>query len=386
MSRDRIFTLLSRKLTDEATASELAELDNLIRDCPDHKIPLALIKAFWNTAAEQDKDFLEATYHLHLNRLKEEGFDLTETKTDSYDNAAYIDLPASSFKKKYFKQLVAGCTFLIAAIALFFILNSGNKKIVVAGNADTARQSQSEVSTKNGSRSKIQLPDGTSVWLNGSSKLVYNNEQYGKTIREVTLTGEGYFDVVKNAEKPFIIHTGRMDIKVLGTVFNVKCYPGEKSTETSLIRGSIEVTLKNRKEKILLKASEKLIISDEEISKPARAIAGDNVANKEVAKDIIVLRHLTALPQDSTIVETAWVENKLVFNNETFEEVALKMERWYNVEIKFIDESLKTERLSGSFEKETTEQAFAALRLAAKFSYVIKDNKITLNKTGWLKK
>jgi transmembrane sensor len=380
MSRDRIFSLLSRKLSEEATTSELAELDSLINDCPGQKIPLDLIQAFWNTATEKDRDFLEATYHLHLNRLKQEGFDLTETKTDSYDNAGYLDLPASSFKQKYFKQLLAGCAFLMLAIFLFFILNRGDKKTMAAGNADAARQNQSEVSTKNGSRSKIQLPDGTSVWLNGSSKLVYNNEQYGKNIREVTLTGEGYFDVVKNAEKPFIIHTGKMDIKVLGTVFNVKCYPGEKSTETSLIRGSIEVTLKNRKEKILMKANEKLIINDDVAATPVKNANADKPTAATEPDQIILLRHLTVLPKDSIIAETAWVENRLVFSSESFEEVALKMEKWYAVEIQFEDEKLKTEMLTAIFKNETLDEALHALQFTTRFTYKMNNGNIIISK------
>src|SRR4030095_8935268 len=81
----------------------------------------------------------------------------------------------------------------------------------------------------------------------------------------VSLNGEAYFDVTKNPEKPFIIHTKKMDIKVLGTVFNVRSYSDEKITEAALIKGSIEVTLKDRKDqKIILKPNEKIIIPNEE--------------------------------------------------------------------------------------------------------------------------
>jgi transmembrane sensor len=241
-------------------------------------------------------------------------------------------------------------------------------------------QTIKEVSTKNGSRTKIQLPDGTVVWLNGSSKLVYDNEHFGRVIREVTLTGEGYFNVVKNAAKPFIIHTSKMDIKVLGTIFNIRCYLGEKNTETSLIRGSIEVTLKNRKDKIMLKPSEKLIISDEVAAKPAKAAVADNPVGKGIPNDIIVLSHLTVLPQDSTIVETAWVENRLVFSSESFEEVALKMEKWYGVVIVFADEKLKQEPLTATFKKETLNEALLALQLTTRFNFKINNDTITISK------
>ncbi len=212
------------------------------------------------------------------------------------------------------------------------------------------------------------MPDGTKVWLNAGSELIYD-KNYGNKLREVSLTGEAYFDVVKNPERPFLIHTRKMDIKVLGTAFNVKCYPGEKTTETSLVRGSIEVTLKDRQEKIMLKPNEKLVINNndyipaKENRKQAQELS--KTAGVLVEKPIISLSHLTFYPADSTVIETAWVQNRLVFSGENFEEVALKMERWYNVKIKFNDEKLKEETLTGNFEKETVEEALRALQLAS---------------------
>jgi len=86
MSRDRIFTLLSRKLAGETTPPELEELAELLAANPDQQRSMDLADEYWNTAPEQDKDFLEATYHLHLNRLKDLGHDLTETATNEINN------------------------------------------------------------------------------------------------------------------------------------------------------------------------------------------------------------------------------------------------------------------------------------------------------------
>ena len=181
---------------------------------------------------------------------------------------------------------------------------------------------------------------------------------------------------------PFVIHTNRMDIKVLGTAFNVKCYPGEKTTETSLIHGSIEVTLKDRQEKIRLKPNEKLVISDA-VASAETAVKQEKGSIREsgaVRKPLISLSGLTMLPGDNTIIETAWVSNRLVFISETFEEVALKMERWYNVKISFSDVSLKSAILTGNFEKERLGDALNALQLVTPFSYTIKNDLIVINK------
>ncbi len=97
-------------------------------------------------------------------------------------------------------------------------------------------------------------------------------------------------------------------------------------------------------------------------------------------KPFIAVSHLTFYPADSTVIETAWVQNRLVFSGETFEDVVLKMERWYNVTIDIMDEKLKKEPLTGNFEKETVGEALKALQLATPFSFNIKNDRITITK------
>ena len=92
------------------------------------------------------------------------------------------------------------------------------------------------------------------------------------------------------------------------------------------------------------------------------------------------------MPADNTVIETAWVQNRLVFSGESFEEVALKMERWYNVNIEFADEKLKEQKLTGNFEKETVEEALAALRLVAPFSSTMKNDRVIIYKDNYWKK
>jgi transmembrane sensor len=375
MYRERIWTLMSRKLSGEATGAELAELDELIKIHPDTDIPVQFVKEFWTIPAEADEDFLEATFHLHTERLKEKGFDLDAGKQET--GSLNLDFSEKKGKHKKIFWIGALVTLVAAVILTGFFYNT-------ATTPAKDKIAKSEVSTKNGSRTKIQLPDGSTVWLNSSSKLVYDNEHFGTGVREVSLTGEAYFDVVKNPAKPFVIHTAKMDIKVLGTAFNVKCYPGEKTTETSLIRGSVEVTLKDRQEKIMMKPNEKLIINNDEVKQtvePAKPIIASQKAAVLKERPIIELRnHLTLYPADNSIVETAWKENRLVFSSETLEEIALKMERWYGVTIIIASEKLKKELLTGAFEKETIYQALDALQLTTPFTYKMDKNVITISK------
>ena len=372
MHRDRIWTLMSRKLSDEATAAELLELDGLLKIHPDVNLSAEMVQEFWNMPIETDEEeFLEATFHLHTEILNKKGFQLNSSQTET--GSLTPENCQNSPKKRKLLIVSAMCilfvSFLIAGIYNNRKSDTTLNKIV-----------KSEVTTKKGSRTKVQLPDGTTVWLNSSSKLTYDNQNFGNVVREVSLSGEAYFDVVKNKAKPFIIHTAKMDIKVLGTVFNVKCYPGENTTETSLIRGSVEVSVKDRREKIMMKPNEKLIlINDDKIAEEKITITDNKKNTASNYKPIIELRHLTLYPTNNEIVETGWVQNKLVFKNETLEDVASKMQRWYSVTIVVKNEQLKKELLTGIFEKETIQQALKALQYTTKFNYQFKNDTITIS-------
>ena len=376
MIKDRIWTLVSRKLSGEATASELTELNDLIMTETNADLYLQAIAEYWNIPTETDEEFIAATYHLHLNRLKEKGFDLAMIDKDELHPIYFddeIEVPKRRFKRS---ALVGGLLLSLLTILFFSLYKMDNSNLPATAD----KMAQSEVSTKSGSRTKIQLPDGSSVWLNGGSKLVYDNKNFGEKIREVTLTGEGYFDIVKNKEKPFIIHANKINIRVLGTAFNVKAYPGEKNTETSLIRGSIEVTMSDRKDKIMMKANDKLIVSNDGMVINAESNIAKNKA-AVVKVPVVSMSHLTLARDESTIIETAWVENKLVFDKESFEEVALKMEKWYGVNIRFADEKLKSQPLTGTFEKETVSEALGALQISTPiFKYKINNQTISIFK------
>lgn len=377
MVKDRIWTLVSRKLSGEATASELTELNDLIMTESNADLYVQAIAEYWSIPSETDEEFIEATYHLHLNRLKQKGFDL-ELEKEREDLQPLYDEKDTTVRRRR-NNIKLGMMAAVCSVLIFFsfLLFKFQNKVAPTSSENNL---QSEIITKAGSRTRIQLPDGSSVWLNGGSKLVYDNVNFGKNFREVTLIGEGYFDVVENKEKPFIIHANKVNIKVLGTAFNVKAYPDEKNTETSLVRGSIEVTMKNRTEIIMMKPNDKLIVSNDETEE-----SGLNNKTKKKAlirSDVIIeMRHLTIANDESTIIETAWVDNKLVFDKASFEEVAQKMEKWYGVSILITDDQLKLQQLTGTFERETVAEALRALKISTPiFKYEIINQQIKIFK------
>ncbi|WP_431217647.1 FecR family protein [Puia sp. P3] len=229
------------------------------------------------------------------------------------------------------------------------------------------------VSTRNGSKSKLQLPDGTQVWLNSGSNISYDNDFNG-TSRQVRLTGEAFFDVVKDNARPFIIHTATVDVTVLGTAFNVRSYPEEKVTETSLIRGAVEVTLKtNAGKKVLLKPNEKLIVSND-----SATIKHDSAKDTRKRPATMTLTQVHHLDRDSVAAEVLWTKNKLVFDGETLGQVARRLERWYGVTVTIQGDELKNIEFTGVFDDDNLTEVLYALQLSGNFKYEIKKNEVII--------
>ena len=366
MSRDKIWHLFSRKLTNEASPEELHELQQLLEANPTLFHEMEAIESVWNSEAHEDTDYLEATYHLHYEKMKKLGIEPKHID----EPEAEVEEERSSFFTSRRRKSFAMVTLFSVAVAAFFFIKKPTAEIPAADVAITPK----ELATKNGVSTKMVLPDGSTVWLNAGSKLDYT--KIGSTgNREVQLTGEAFFDIVKNPERPFIIHTSKIDVKVLGTKFNVKAYPDDKTVETSLVQGSVEVFVKNRPgEKYLLKPNQKLVLLNS-VETDVLPKATDNKISK---LPIIAIDHLTYRDSDTVSLETSWMQNKLVFVDEAFAEVARKMERWYDVRIQFRNRSLEEELLNGEFRKETLKQALDGLRITTDFRYKIEDKGVLI--------
>ena len=374
MTIDRFWELLSKNNCGEINSVEIKEFEEILLAHPEWKNTADILSNlnFHSSVSEIDKES-ELAFETHLNRMKKADVEFADIELSSVE----IETPTNSRNSKkwliFFGVLAAG-------LLGFFLF----KNMLVFSERYNKKQSTlSQVSTKPGSRmTQIQLPDGSVVRLNSSSSLTYD-KNFGKNVREVNLTGEAFFDVTKDSSHPFIIHTNVIDIKVLGTAFNVKSYPNDALTETSLIRGKVEVTVKNRaQEKIYLEPNEKLVVAnDNSMMNKTSASQPERRTNKPdlSVKQIYSVQHITLNPVDSTIVETSWVDNRLIFQeNETFKEVALKMERWYGVQINFLSEKVAGYRPFASFENETITQALDELKLGFKFNYKIEGNIITI--------
>ncbi len=367
MNEERFWLLVSLQLSGEALPAEQEELKNYLEENPAMDFPREMIAGLWQAKEKSPFSRKQEAFNRHLQRMSNHFAEPALQYEAAEQEELYTGTGSGKSKYRKLLWLSAVAASLVTA---FFLLRPGPAE----GIKSTA---QNTVSTKRGSKSKIELPDGTQVWLNADSRITYNENFHGPQ-REVQLSGEAFFDVVKDECRPFIIHTTSIDIKVLGTAFNVRSYENEKNTETSLIRGSVEITLVKSpdKKKIILKPNDKLIVNNEKATTPP-----DSFVVKEKEKSnlpVMTLSKINYQKKDSAAVETLWVNNRLAFDGEPLEDIVLKIERWFDVKVEIADEKMRRVPYTAFFEDENLQQVMEALQLTGKFRYTINKKEVTI--------
>lgn len=272
--------------------------------------------------------------------------------------------------------VAAAVLFMIITAVTFIILSSGRRQnATVKLDSPSAFDAPEKIFiTAKGEKKVIELSDSTKIYLNAGSVLKVAGD-FGKSERTVFLSGEALFEVIHDEARPFIVQTEKYNVIDLGTVFNVKAYAHEKTSETSLIKGSIEINMKNGSRKIKLSPYQKLIVTADDITTTTAS------APQQSAENIMILPvSFSNSRNDSAIVETAWSQNRLEIVNKRFADMKGELERWYNVNIVFADEEIGRYPFTATFEKETIEQALKALQYSYHFTYRIKDSTITISK------
>lgn len=365
MDNQKFLLLVARKLSGEATVEDHRELSVFFEEDKAYKEKYDLLKAHWENKYNVRTDIDAALERIILRIEKDRDLSNQEAPVVSVAKEKWsIHRYMTIFSK-------VAAILLICLGSIYFIYQNARPHSSVEQAAVRNAEWQTEQTDK-GAKSTIFLQDGTKVILNAESKLRFPKRFSGAT-REIYLTGEAFFDVTHNAAMPFIIHTDKMNIKVLGTEFNVKSYPQDSAYETTLIRGSIEVTLKDRPDdRIILKPKEKLIVANLEFENAPESATSLPSIHSQLS--ITGLHYISKT--DSAVVETSWMDNKLVFQDESFANLAMDMERKYAVNIHFSNEKLKEYRFTGIFKEETIRDALNALQLTEKFNYKINGNTV----------
>lgn len=351
--------LITRVLTGEASVEEKECLHDWIKESKSNK------KLFFEM-----KDIWEVSHASADNR-----FDSDESWDKFRNQIEMNEVEEEEEVRSHF-------LFSFLKIAAIVITSVGFSWLVFSKMPPKAQLSaKNEVITPKGSKTQIILPDGTKVWLNAESKLTYYSDYDGEK-RDVFLSGEGFFEVVKNPNKPFIVKTGKIDIKAYGTAFNVKSYPSDRFVETTLINGVVTIErVSTKKTLAILKPNQKSIFYKDDIRPSLSNIMKLN--KQKILRDSIIEVNAPEnilLAQTNTELQTAWKEQKLYFTSETFDEIATKLERWYGVTIHLQSNDLLNERFTGRFtHNEPLVQVLEAIKITTPITYSVKLNDVYIN-------
>jgi transmembrane sensor len=199
-----------------------------------------------------------------------------------------------------------------------------------------------------GEKIQILLADGTKVWLNTQTKLRFPSNFHMHTERKVFLSGEAYFEVVKNTEKPFRVQNDGQVVEVLGTQFNVSKYADEKVMKTTLIQGVVKIN-----DKTIIKPNQQAISNEQTV----------------IVKRINVSNYID------------WIDGVFTFENENIIEVMRKVSRWYDLEVSFSSTDILKETFTGSFSRSSNiENVIKVLKESSGLNFKKTENKIIVSK------
>jgi ferric-dicitrate binding protein FerR (iron transport regulator) len=353
-------------LKNELTDNETAELTNWLRLSSSNKRYFDEYFEIWITSKSSLKN-PEYNFHEGFWKFKQR-IKGPETQSDKSD------------KYRLIKAIMKYAAIIILAFSLGGLIfhNKETKP------AEQGGLSFSELIVPFGSRVLFTLPDGTEVTLNAGSRLKYDNI-FGITDRVVNLEGEGYFKVAKDSERPFTVKTSHISVVALGTEFNVRAYSENKTIETTLVEGSLKIENiadDTGEEVIVLKPNQKVTYIKEsstivnETNKSKSDL--DNKSAPEPVQKTLITPELVA--EDVNIEPIiSWKENKWIFEQKCLSQIAIELERKFDVKIVFESERLKTVRFTGTILAEPIEQVLEVMSLSAPISYKLRGRVVTLS-------
>ncbi len=248
---------------------------------------------------------------------------------------------------RVFYRVAAILVLGIILSGLFYYLN--NRTLIPRGDI-----AYSEITAPMGSKIKIDLPDGSTAWLNHGTILKYP-QRFGKRSRKVFISGEAYFNVEADKKNPFIIETSDIDIHALGTSFNVMAYEDDPEITVTLEEGRLDVY--------------ENFLNNKDPQKICRMKPGDHAVFKRHSKTI-------SKRSGKTDIYTGWKDGFMIFRNDPLHAIVKRLERWYNVDIEIADEKLAGYQFTATFTNETLPQVLQLLSTAVPMDYTIKPRTI----------
>ncbi len=330
---ERIIEIANRFLNEkDCTNQELTELKKWLSDPSGQSGVENWLAEHWATSPEMGSNTLIETVFRQIREYQQA-------------NLQKSGSPITRILKFY--QKVAA--FLLIPLIGIGILYSVSQYQQSAGQF-------TETIAPRGQKSQIVLSDGTKVWLNSDTKIKYPGN-FSKNQRDVYLNGEAFFEVAKNAHQPFVVHTSGVNVKVLGTKFDVKAYGDEDQIETSLFEGKID---------LILDKSGSNDVTEKEV------IPGQSFVYSKASHELAATR----FPQDEI---NGWKKNQLIFKDDTFSNLVRKVERWYDVKMVYDEKQFNDRRLTVElYEGERLERLMEIIGLALSVDYKYEKGTIIL--------
>ena len=338
MERQQLSALLKKQLYGTITTQEFAQLKQLVFSLDEQLVEQCLYEvweAYEPTHKRNQKSF--EIVKANLKRIiQPQNTRIEQPKA----------LPKAAIPYLYYIQRIA------AFILLPLMLSIGVYYFTKKSTLSDLAKNQYSIETSNGERTRLVLPDGTRVIVSANTTFTYP-ATFGKQSREVSLSGEAYFDVTHNTGLPFVVKSKDVSIKVLGTKFNVYAYPRENYFEASLVEGKIQAYAERNKKKIMT------LLPNEKVRY--------NYANETFEKTTTDLQ-----------VETAWTRGDLYFQSETLLSILPKLERYYGVKFD-INGQLPNTVLTASYHETDVNEILRNLAIHYRFSYTKNGEIIHLN-------
>ncbi|MFB9054644.1 FecR family protein [Formosa undariae] len=336
----------------------------------ENQIETLIVISFTESLSKDDQAILDSWIKESLeNENKYEAYKELWAKSSGLASAPSIDVEAALIKTKKrihdfrFKRLkrvvLPVAAMLVVLLGLTFFMKGGFENNMLSNQSEDIVYQ--EVKAAYGTKTELVLADGTVVWLNSGSTLRFPMSFNTLDQRKVYLDGEGYFDVTKNKNKPFIVNTGEVNVKVYGTAFNVSAYSEYNSMSVALVEG--KVSLEDNKEvELTMLTPNDVVECDFETKKINKS------SNVEMEK------------------YTAWKDGYMMFYGDPISVIIKKIEKWYNVDITIADKELEAYRFTATFHDESLEQMLDLLKVSSPMDYEIIHSEKLINNTFSTKK
>lgn len=353
-TQEQVDDLIARFLSGNISAEEQKVLEHWINALAENRSYFLQLRDVWQATASGTYD--------------------TTAAWDSMQYRTAIEPPVVVNRWRYYFRVAASYT-------LPFLIGGG----LVYGWSSLKKEKNNNaivtVTSPKGATTKIELSDGTEVWLNAGSKLQYA-QSYNGNSREVKLEGEAFFKVHTNAQKPFTVRASDLRILALGTSFNVKAYPEDKTVVTTLVDGEVKIDGSKTITPfgLMMKPHQHVVYK-----KPLTGRDSEHMKIPAATGDSVTAAPIESREVNNTEIYTAWKDGNWIVAAQTMDELAVTMERRFNVKVIFAEQELKEYRFSGTFRKETLEQVLNILKLTAPMKYTIDKGIVTLAMDNELK-